>query len=59
MMDALLTRSDVARILGVTTWTVDDLRRRGVLASIEFGPRRHRYLHEDVLSLIRARRRAS
>ena len=58
-MDALLTRSDVAQILGVTAWTVDDLRRRGVLASIEFGPRRHRYLHEDVLSLIQNRRRTA
>jgi len=58
-MDALLTRSDVAQLLGVTAWTVDDLRRRGILASIEFGPRRHRYLHEDVLSLIHNRRRTA
>lgn len=58
-MQALLTRSDVAKLLGVTAWTLDDLRRRGILASVEFGPRRHRYMSEDVESLITARRRVA
>lgn len=58
-MQALLTRTDVAKLLGVTAWTVDDLRRRGILASVEFGPRRHRYTPDDVESLITSRRRVA
>jgi predicted site-specific integrase-resolvase len=56
-METLLTRAQVANLLGVTAWTVDDLRRRGILPSVEFGPRRHRYTHEDVAGLIQSRRR--
>lgn len=58
-MISLLTRTEVATLLAVTPWTVDDLRRRGVLASVELGPRRHRYRVADIEQLINDRRRAA
>ena len=58
-MNPLLDRNQVAALLGVSPFTVDDMRRRGVLPSVEFGPRCHRYLLADVEATIYERRRVA
>lgn len=51
----LLTKEQVAALLGLRPSTVDDLRRRGELPAIHLG-RHRRFLHADVERFVLANR---
>ena len=51
----LLTKEQVAALLGLRPSTVDDLRRRGELPAIHLG-RHRRFLHADVERFVVANR---
>lgn len=59
MITPLLGRNEVARLLNVSPFTVDDLRRRGILPSVSFGPRCHRYQIADIEAVIEQRRKVA
>lgn len=52
----LMRSREVAELLGVSSWQVDDLRRQGLLHSVAVGSRSHRYHPDDVRDFILRRR---
>lgn len=52
----LLKSKEVAELLGVSAWQVDELRRQDLLKSVAVGQRSYRYMPEDVMEFIRRRR---
>lgn len=52
----LLRSRDVADLLAVSVWHLDQLRRDGLIKSVHVGARTHRYHPDDVAEFIRKRR---
>jgi excisionase family DNA binding protein len=52
----LLTSRQVAEVLGVSRWHVDELARRGELVSVLVGSRSRRYHPDDITAFIRRKR---
>ncbi|MGV8909316.1 MAG: helix-turn-helix transcriptional regulator [Propionicimonas sp.] len=52
----LLRVREVADLLGISVWQVDELRRTGLLRSVSVGSRTHRYHPDDVTEFVRRRR---
>lgn len=52
VLDRLLTRKEVAEIIGRSTRTVQELEYRGLLPRVEFSKRHIRYKQSDLKKLI-------
>lgn len=52
----LLRARDVAELLAISTWHLDQLRRDGLIRSVQVGSRSHRYHPDDVQDFVRRRR---
>lgn len=52
----LLRAKEVADLLAVSVWHLDQLRRDGLIKSVHVGARTHRYHPDDVAEFVRRRR---
>ena len=52
----LLRAKEVADLLAVSVWHLDQLRRDGLIKSVHVGSRTHRYHPDDVAEFVRRRR---
>ena len=52
----LLRAKEVAALLAVSVWHLDQLRRDGLIKSVHVGSRTHRYHPDDVAEFVRRRR---
>jgi hypothetical protein len=52
----LLRAKEVAALLAVSVWHLDQLRRDGLIKSVHVGSRTHRYHPDDVADFVRRRR---
>jgi excisionase family DNA binding protein len=52
----LLRAKEVADLLAVSVWHLDQLRRDGLIRSVQVGARTHRYHPDDVAEFVRRRR---
>ncbi len=55
-LERLLRSREVAELLGVSSWQVDELRRRGLIVAISIGSRCFRYDPKDVAEFVRRHR---
>jgi excisionase family DNA binding protein len=56
VMAPLLRAKEVAELLAVSVWHLDQLRRDGLIRSVHVGARTHRYHPDDVAEFVRRRR---
>jgi predicted site-specific integrase-resolvase len=52
----LMRAKEVAAVLAISVWHLDQLRRDGLIKSVHVGSRTHRYHPNDVAEFVRNRR---
>lgn len=52
LIEPLIDRDQLCLVLNMEPWVINQMRRDGVIPSVSFGPRRHRYRLSDVLKAL-------
>ena len=55
LIEPLIDRDQLCIVLNMEPWVINQMRRDGVIPSVSFGPRRHRYRLSDVLKALARR----